>query len=231
MAIAYVSVSNGQADTVSSITVSHVVASGSDRLLVAKTHQDDTTTPTDMPVTGITYNSVAMTKADDHDTTGAEKNRIELWYLVAPDEGTYNCVATFTNTIDACMLTVENYTGVKQTSPLNVTGSAFAISAGPAQVSITTTVADCLIVDMVHATSSSRTFAVNSGQTSTYNVQQTGAFRGAGAYEIVTTATSYTQGWTINTTSDWLAIASAFEPVVVAGGATYAGYYGYGQNY
>lgn len=228
MAIAYVSASNGQADTVSSITVSHVVASGLDRLLVAKIHTDDTTTPTDMPPTGVTYNSDALTFADEHTTTGSEKNRIDIWYMVAPDEGTYNCVATFTGTVDACMLTVENYTGVDQADPLNTTNSAFTISAGPIQVAVTTDVANCVIVDMVHTTSSTRTVAVNAGQTQTYNVQQTGAFRGAGAYEIVTTATTYTQSWTVNTTSDWLIIATAFNPV--ASGTTFVGYYGYGQN-
>lgn len=230
MAIAYVSSSNGQADTVSSITVSHVVASGLDRLLVAKTHTDDTTTPADMPVTGVTYNSDALTKADDHLSTGGEKNTIELWYMVAPDEGTFNCVATFTGTVDACMLTVENYTGVDQADPLNTTNSAFTISTGPIQVAVTTDVANCVIVDMVHTTSSTRTVAVNAGQTQTYNVQQTGAFKGAGSYELVTTATTYTQSWTVSSNSDWLIIATAFNPAV-ASSSTYSGYYGYGQNY
>lgn len=217
MAIALNAVSSGQNDGASSITVSHTVA-GTNTLLVVKTHCEANTSPANRPVTGITYNSVALTKADDESFTspGGEDDATEIWYLIAPTDGTNDCVVTFTGVVDGCVVAVESYTGVAQTSPLDVVASTSATSTGPAEVGITTTVANCVLVGAVQTISSSRTLTANSGQTQNYNIQNVGQLKAAGGYEIVTSAQLYTESWTIDASTDWLIVVAAFKPAVAA---------------
>lgn len=234
MAIAFVSSSSAQNDGASSITISHTVASGSNRLLVVKSHVECNGTPANRPVTGITYNGDALTFANEISltTSGSEDDTVEIWYMVAPDEGTFNVVTTWTGTVEGCVVGVENYTGVKQTSPVDATADAAnAATPGPANVNIVTTVADCMLISAAHDISSGGTLTVNSGQTQTYNVQNAGQLKAAGAYELVTTATTYNESWTTTSGNrDWLVNVVAFKPAV-ASSTTYSGYYGYGQNY
>src|SRR3989344_3768207 len=72
------------------ITWSHTVGTGNDRILVVGVYiRGVSQSPT---VSGITYNGTALTKVND-ETNGAV--RVEQWYLLSPDSGTHNIVASF----------------------------------------------------------------------------------------------------------------------------------------
>lgn len=231
MAIALDATNSGQNDGASSITVALTV-SGSNRLLVVKTHAECNGTPTNRPVTGITYNSVALTQATaiSYTTAGSEDDTVEIWYLVAPATGANNCVVTFTGALDGCVVGVESYTGVSQTSPLDATATAATTAVGPATVNITTTTDNVVLVGAAHDISSGGTLTANSGQTENYNVSNSGQLRAAGGYEVVGGAGVYTESWTTTSgTRDWMIAVAAFKPVATT--STFTGYYGYGQNY
>jgi len=210
MPIAFDAATSGQNDGQASITLAHTV-SGSDRLLVVKTHAEDNANPSHLPVTGITYNGVALTKILHKEDTAAENDRTEIWYLIAPSTGTNNVVINFTDAVDGCVVAAESYTGVSQTSPLDTSASFTTTSLGPAQVALTTAEDNELIVDAAQTLSSSRTLTTNSGQTQTYNVQNAGQLRAAGGYEVVGAAGSYTQGWALDASADWIICTAAFK--------------------
>lgn len=109
MAIVVGNTSSGTASA-TTVTVSHTVASGSNRLLVVATCVLQASVPN---YTGVTFNGIAMTKIDDA-LTGGGLRRTALWYLLAPDVGTFNIVVT----VDALPVWLRcanaDYTGVAQ---------------------------------------------------------------------------------------------------------------------
>jgi hypothetical protein len=103
MAIAFVS----NTDSSATSTFNHTVAAGTDRALVVCVYGFS---GTNVP-TGITYDSVAMTKIVE----GPSVNyKTSIWALAAPNVGTLSLVISGTGTFGACAL---NYTGVDQTTP------------------------------------------------------------------------------------------------------------------
>jgi hypothetical protein len=111
--------SNGAGGTgLTSITWSHTT-SGTNRLLVATLAVDDAASLGDSTyTTSMTYNGVAMTSAAKVHTNNFTGGFVELFYLIAPDTGTHNVVATITGgTVNAEAGSVS-FTGVDQTTPL-----------------------------------------------------------------------------------------------------------------
>jgi len=109
MAIAVGNTSSGSSGA-TTLTISHTVASGSDRLLIVATNTLQSPVPT---YTGVTYNGVAMTKIDEvHSPTPL--HRVALWYLLAPDVGTANIVVTVSATPVWLRAANADYTGVAQ---------------------------------------------------------------------------------------------------------------------
>lgn len=107
-AIAFDASSNGNANPGTSVTVSQT-CTGSNLLLLVHVGTNDTTDK----VTGVTYNSVAMTRLDSKAaaTTGFMGF---VYYLINPATGTHNIVASRS---DSNLITVDavSYTGVSQT--------------------------------------------------------------------------------------------------------------------
>lgn len=205
----------GQNDGASTITVSHTTGSGSNRLMVFKSHVEANTNPSNRPVTGVTYNGVAGTVADTESFTspGGEDDTCEIWYLIAPATGSNSAVVNWTGAVDGCVVNIETYTGVEQSSPIDASNSTSTTSTGPMQTTVTTSTNNCLLVGAVQTISSTRTITANSGQTQLYNLSNSGQLKGAGGYEIIGAAGNYTESWTINLNGDWLIVAVAFKEV------------------
>jgi len=115
----------------SSVTISHT-CTGSNRILfvgaIVRTNS----------ISGVTYNSVAMTQIGSPVTNVNDK--ISLWYLIAPATGSNNVVITQTGSsvINGCAI---SYTGAKQSGqPDAYTDTAQASAAN--QDGTVTTVAD-----------------------------------------------------------------------------------------
>jgi hypothetical protein len=90
MALSIGNINTGVNDGATSVTISHTVASNNHRVLIVGVHSRDANA-VKRTVSGITYNSVALTLLN---TSELPNDRVELWYLQNPDVGTFNVVVT-----------------------------------------------------------------------------------------------------------------------------------------
>ena len=126
MAIAFDATSNG-GTTGTSLTFSHTT-SGTNRLLMVYTFFDNDT------ITGVTYNSVSMTKLDQIDFT---TNRIAAWILVDPASGANDIVVSSSSSTPINAQGVS-YTGCAQSGQPDAQGSAGGTSqSSPIDLTIT----------------------------------------------------------------------------------------------
>lgn len=139
MGIARISTSSGNA-TGTSISWSHTVASGSNRALfvgVLENASGFTTTR----ITGITFNSVAMTKLVEHYRTFSDGQVASIWFLAAPDVTTANIVISLSASTDTHGFGA-NYTGVDSTAPTGTALKTFSSNSATDATMNPVTIAD-----------------------------------------------------------------------------------------
>jgi hypothetical protein len=180
------------------ITISHTVT-GTDTVLwlgAVAYGADDA-------ITGATYNGVAMTQAYQ----GAQGSNayIYLFYLVNPATGAHNAVISQSGvgTIDGV---VASYTGARQTSVPEATGSATSTSAS-ANVNVTTIADGSWGVGVVwtnRSNSNGTNGTIIGGKTSQFSMFDTnGALSPAGVYNMAVT---------MDSSSTWIASGMSFAP-------------------
>lgn len=143
MAIAFDAASEELIFNVSSasVTVSHTI-SGTDRILVLGITTFDSTA-TNL-VSGITYDGVAMTKLTE---IAVQANaRMSVWYLIAPNTGTNDIVATFAANQTYVWLAAASYTGVKQSGFPDASNSSATPTSSTISDSVTTVADNCWVV-------------------------------------------------------------------------------------
>jgi hypothetical protein len=192
----------------STISVNHTV-SGNDRILIAFPSAENSTTG-NMVVTAMTYNSVAMTKLT---TSSLGSQRIELWYLLNPDVGTYSVSATYTGSSNDSRLGVISLTGVKQSAP-TVYGQT-SVNGTSISLSLTTPSANCWIVDSAVNGSSVSTISEGASQTNRYQLEGT-AYTQDGSTKVIASAGSASTSWSSSTSADWVQVSVAVEEVASA---------------
>lgn len=129
----------------SSITRAFDMGSGySNKLLLVMTTCQDSN-HANFPVTGITYNSVALTKVRSDEPAG--NVRSEIWQLVAPADGSNNIVVSFTGSLGEVSISVLGLTGVDQTTPIEANTGNSGTSSAPS-VSITSTSANAWLASV-----------------------------------------------------------------------------------
>ncbi len=108
--------------------------------------------------TGITYNSVALTKAVTVTDSSAGR-RVQIWYLINPATGT-NTIAVTGNS-DRCQS--ASYTGVKQTGFPDASASiadSSRVGAGDITVALTVVASGCWVVSTSYDTTLNPTAGV-----------------------------------------------------------------------
>jgi hypothetical protein len=201
------------------VTFNHTTGSGSDRLLVV---------PIQIRgggggvVTGVTYNGVAMT-AVDTEAINASAHTV-MFYLVAPATGSNTVSIAHTMVFPSgthMVASATSLTGVDQSTPLNAFNKAAASSAGPMTVSLTTTVADCWVIDscaMRTSASDTATMTAVTNRTSrTNSLTAANGLRGlSSTIGPAAAAGSHTTEWTKSLNHDWAIMAAAFKPAGAA---------------
>lgn len=194
MAIAYDS-SGSSGVNASSITYSHT-CTGTDRVIIL-----GVTIGTGATVSGTpTYAGVSMTLIGSVLTTsGSVFDKTYFYYLTAPATGANNVVVQCSTTayIYPCS---ASYTGVDQTSPINVSNS-YAATTGSVSLNVTTGVDNCWLVSF---TSSGDTNSISAGANTTVRQNNgpgwsaigdsNGAMSPAGSYGQTYTGTSGHRG-------------------------------------
>lgn len=220
-AIAHDADSNSGAQTTStSYSWNHTVTGSNTALAVGVDIRGTSCT-----VSGITYNSVALSLVTGATATNGTR-RSESWFLVAPTTGTNSIAVTLTGcTPSASAGVAVSFTGVAQTSSTEAgNGATGSASTGPAQVTITSVTDNTFM--FVNAISGGTTTSLSalSGQTLSADVALAGTFRGGGGYitAAVTPAGAKTMGFTLNGVSsdNWSATGFALNPAVAATGTS-----------
>ena len=170
-------------------------------------------------LTGIIYNNVALTLLGSKQTAGSD--RASVWYLIGPTIGTNDIVITSSSASQKYGL-AASYRGVRQTSSIDVSGVHTATSLTNRQVTLVTTVDNdwwfgfCYLDVGSPATAGTGATLRNTNGANT-NIRifdSNGAITPAGSTN-VNVNTSVSASGTL--------IAGAFKPMVVGGGALFAG--------
>jgi hypothetical protein len=188
MALAVDAISNSGAKTSSSgYTWSHTCTGTNLVLIVCVT--SGSTTP--QVVTGITYNSVALTQA----VTAAIANaRSDIWYLKNPSTGANTISVTLAGTATRTGGAAVSFTGADQSNPIHKSNSD--ASSGTPSVSVTTTVENTyLVASLYHG---NETTATGGGQTSICLLTFGGNDAYGASYKALAAATSGTMSYTVS---------------------------------
>lgn len=137
MAIAHDTTTDGGATTGTSLSWSHT-CTGDNLILFVATQGG---VSEGEKVTGVTYDSVAMTKIASVTEPG-DSRVVQLWYLIAPSTGSNSVVVTLGSSGEVNAASTS-YTGARQSSqPDNSTTNTATNNAG-ITTSLTPTIDDC----------------------------------------------------------------------------------------
>lgn len=193
--------SNSQ--TCISCTLSHTVAGTNKLLVVGISISDDTA------VSSMTYSGQSLTLIRFDEVLSTDR-RSELWYLVDPPSGTADVVVTL-DQVERAIIGAISFTNVDQSNPINVDNGAIdSVGATHPSVSLTTTVDNTLIVDVVSTVQGSMT--PSTSQTERWDLVRA-QLAGSGSTNQTTTANTYTMSWTNEGGLDqWAMSAAAIRP-------------------
>lgn len=160
-----------------SLTWSHTIGGGTDRVLLVGVAVEDTKAA-DANITGVTYNGVALTAVPSSKIYGGGTGIIQtqLFYLLGsslPAAGAYNVAVTFQGAVDGISAGAVSFTGVSQTAPGPVATKVDTSGADSIATSITTPVNDAWVVDVV-GSGNSGSFTAGSGQTERWDIAASG---------------------------------------------------------
>lgn len=202
MAVAFDAAASTIGTSVSSLTFAHT-CTGSNRLLIVGVSYGDATDT----VSGVTYNSVAMTSVASANQAGAQVTA-HIWRLIAPDTGANNVIITFTGTVTEAVGGAMSFTGVDQTTPL---GTAATNTGGAGSTTITVTVssaADEIVVDTQVLNNAGAT--VDASQTARWDRDGSVLASGGGSTE--TGAASTVMSWDVPGGCSYATVGVGIKP-------------------
>ena len=192
----------------SSITWTHTVADGANRILVVATaHRDNTKYVKTVTYGGLPL-SIRMSAGGGSATSSAA-----IWYMVAPPVGTASVVVTMSTSADVAA-SATTFTGVDQTTPFTP-GAASASISTTASVSLTSAVGQVVLAavaangdakTLVESWSNNLLWTDGSG-TGSSNVRGASATRSGGG--------TVTVGWTLGASKAWGIVATCLRPASV----------------
>jgi cysteine-rich repeat protein len=201
--IAYDAGSEATQDTLSTITFSHTVAAGSNRLLVVSITNEDGGTRT---ISSVAYGAQALTKAVGLNGTS---NDVDIYYLLAPTVGTANVVVTWSGEVFGLAATADSFTGIAQQAP-TTTGTATA-----SNINLVTTTNNSLVISAVVAATSTATLSTQDIER--HNFINTGSHAQGVSTKTAVEAGAVSVGWGVST-GNYISAAAVFAPANTGGG-------------
>lgn len=206
---------------VSSFSWNHTVAAGSNLGLVVLLQFRDPTL-TDVGASAVSYNAVAMTKlvGSRQTDSGGVNLGAEIWFLPNPATGTHSISVTLNGTNDHAAGEASSWTGIQQSTTPNVTQTGFQanVDTSDPSISLTTTIADCMVFDSVYDETSFDNLTVGAGQTviSAKLGTNGGGDEAASSYESKAVAGAVTMSWStpgVGAGMDkWISVGVALGP-------------------
>jgi uncharacterized repeat protein (TIGR01451 family) len=209
IAVDSVSTGAGPNSQVSSLTWTHTVGAGANRILIVGLSLRDG----NVAATGVTYGGQALTRVGFINSVG-NQNRTEMWRLIAPPVGTASVAVTLNQSKQIVGGSIS-LTGVDQTTPLGTFVSATAQST-TASVAVASATGE-LVLDTMTANgdANSTGIAAGSGQAEQWNIfsgaGNASSARGGGSTK--PGAASVTMSWTLGVSKPWSIGAVALKPV------------------
>ena len=220
----------------STLTIAHTTTNTANRVLIVGVSININNSPA-TAVTGITYNGTALTLVGAHNDANNTR-RVEMWYLLAPANGTFDAVVTV-NVPSAVNVGVAagvtTFTGVDQTVPLGTFVSADGAAGGNSQLDVPSVV-NGMVMDTL-ATDGTQTVAMGPGtQAQQWNVRSsnnantgvraTGSTRGGAPSVPVSETFSGTSNWSlgavsINPTTADIGVTTSVSAVGLGQSSTY----------
>ena len=187
-----------------SITLSHTIASGSQRALVVGVSTQDQ---------GFIGWPVSVKYGDQDMTLQATElrgnMRASLFKLAAPLVGTADIVAVFGHSMDGIVMGATNWTGVYQSEVLRNSASANGSSTTPS-VTVSSATNDVVVDCVAVLEGSASTATVGSGQTQRWNANAGTAVKGAGSHEAG--AASVVMDWSLDASKAWATVGASLRP-------------------
>jgi hypothetical protein len=205
MAITFDTASVITSATATTVSRSHTVSAGSDRLLVAclVLNGED--------CTGITWNTTQNFVLKRRYTGSDGVLRREIWGLVNPDVGAFNIVASSVGG-NTMALAGTSFFGVDQTTPFGTEAVANDQVTFEAVSATVTSVGMC--IDCLGLGAAATTIAANGGQTEARNAEPVNLGMGV---SIEAASGSVTMGWTWTTgSSNGLIVVPLAEAATLA---------------
>ncbi len=204
---------SGDNENSTTVTWSHTVSAGLNRILIVGTHVKDDT-DVDRPITGITYGGVALTKIRE-DNDNAKDITVGLWYLVNPSVGTANIVATATGTCQVLTGSAVSLAGVDQDNPVDSQNGTSGNNT-LMTIAVTTLNNNNWVIDAgISKEGNDLTIGANQTLLSQFTINSTGGGatdRAVMSYEGDNSPGSITMSWTWSGAEDWAVSAAAFKP-------------------
>ena len=211
MAIAFDDATSSQVDASNTLTWSHTVAAGSNKILIAAVAAEDNADATHNKVSSVTFNGESFTKIRNDETTASNNDNCELWYLLNPTSTAANIVVTWAGSVEGGIGMVMGFTGVDQTAP-DASNGGSAVAPSSVDPSVVSIVDNSLIVSVCVGISSGVSITVDTG-TQAENVTNTGQLRAACAYTLDGgTAGTELHGYTFGSVNDCAYTIAALAP-------------------
>ena len=177
---------------------SHAIGGGADRVLVVGVAIEDTSA-TDANIVSVTFNGTPLTAVPNSKRSGGGTGIIQtqLFYLLSASlgaAGSRTITVTTQGAVDGIAAGAVSLTGVTQSAPQTAATNVDTSGADSISTSITSAVANSWIVDVV-GSGNSGSFTAASGQTERVDVAASG-MTGAMSTKALTSAGATTLGWT-----------------------------------
>lgn len=183
------------------------------------------TSDANLAITGVTYNSVAMSLAKAQlasDSGGSAGSlRVEKWYLKNPPSGAQTIAITFTGTVNHSVAYAFSMSGVDQTNTVNASaGSGDAINASPTSTitqNITTTTDQCYITDGIyHKIGTSLTKGAGQTLIAAETFPNGGGDTADASYKGPVSTGANSTSWTLTGNDGWCMASVAYAPAATA---------------
>lgn len=211
MALSPTDLGDNTGASVSSITLASVSITAGELVMAVVNIMDPFDAAT---VSGVTLNGVAMTQviAKKGASGGSQWGHTSTWRITAGSTGTYDIVATFTDTATTCQITGRKYTGFNAATPIGDTDSIDANASGTISLTLTTAAGD-EVLDGKAAENYGNDESPNGGQTALYDATEFGV-----SYKSAAGA-STTVGWSNITNAGYVYTAVVIQADTGGGGA------------
>ncbi len=183
------------------LTWSHTVGAGNNRLLVVGTATEDNPTVGDSAITSVTFNGLALTRVPGAEQRAIDagvgtENFSDLWFLLNPPVGAGNVTVNTTGPVADLLAGSASFQNVRQQAPEAAGGAAISTTnASTISADIITLSAGALVVDVGLHSTSNGTMTPGAGQTEVWD-QSTAGARNAFSFRLVPTPGSVTDSWT-----------------------------------